>query len=324
MVPLRWVHFREALTLVFGKFDADTSEFLGALDEGTRKVYSNGLSAFLTFYQSQGTIKDFLDRVEEDFLRPRREKTRVARKTLKEFVDWLQKKGYKPKSIRVYVAAIQSEARYFDIAITTRYVDLPTSRPVSSKYPWNIEEINRFINLFKEPIYKSLATATVQSGLSISDLLALTYTDIKQEYEAGITPLCFDIARIKTEIPYMSFIGTWGVEALRQHLEPSKLKIEEPLFPITDRAVREYFRRIARKFIGKWKERNPCRIHSLRAAFRTILGDHKVEPLYIEFFMGHKVPEQQRVYVSKSRDGWRQTYKEQVEPWLTPPKGELA
>jgi len=36
--------------------------------------------------------------------------------------------------------------------------------------------------------------------------------------------------------------------------------------------------------------------------------------------MGHRVPEQQIVYVSKSREGWRETYRSLAEPWLTPPQ----
>jgi hypothetical protein len=36
--------------------------------------------------------------------------------------------------------------------------------------------------------------------------------------------------------------------------------------------------------------------------------------------MGHKTPEQQSAYINKSRESWRHTYKEQAEPWLTPPQ----
>jgi hypothetical protein len=36
--------------------------------------------------------------------------------------------------------------------------------------------------------------------------------------------------------------------------------------------------------------------------------------------MGHALPEQQGAYVNKSIERWRQTYKEQAEPWLTPPQ----
>jgi hypothetical protein len=36
--------------------------------------------------------------------------------------------------------------------------------------------------------------------------------------------------------------------------------------------------------------------------------------------MGHKLPEQQGAYINKSVESWRQIYKEQAEPHLTPPQ----
>jgi len=35
--------------------------------------------------------------------------------------------------------------------------------------------------------------------------------------------------------------------------------------------------------------------------------------------MGHALPEQQGAYINKNIESWQQTYKEQAEPWLTPP-----
>lgn len=39
-----------------------------------------------------------------------------------------------------------------------------------------------------------------------------------------------------------------------------------------------------------------------RLAFRTFLSDYKVDSLYIEFWMGHKIPEQIGAYFNKSRE----------------------
>jgi len=300
-------------------FDKDTVEFLEALDSGTRKIYSCGLAAFQEFYKPQGTIKGFLDRVEEDSLRSRRDKQRVARNTLKEFLEWLHGKGYKSKTVRAYVAAVQSEAKYFDLPISTRYVDVPVGKPFSQKYPWTIDDISKFVSMIGKPIHKAIAVSIFQSSLGISDLLALTYGDIQHEFEQGVVPICLDLARIKTDVPFMTFIGDWGVSLLKQHLAGNSLKPEDRLFRITSSAVDGYFERLARKFVGEYQGNNPIRPHSLRAAFCTLLSDHKVNPLYIEFWMGHHVAEQQRVCVSKSREGWRETYRTQAEPWLTPP-----
>jgi len=298
--------------------DEEVTEFLSVLKPGTRRVYSHGLSAFQRFYAQQGSIKEFLNLVEEDQRKPRWERKRVARTTLNAFVVWLEKHGYKPKSIRAYVGAIQSLAKYFDIPISLLYVDLPPAQAISKKHPWTIEDIGKFVTLMENPIYKSIAASIVQSGLSLSDLLSLTYGDINVELEKNITPLCLDLSRKKTSVPFMTFLGDWAAKLLKEHLINERMEEENYVYNVTARAVDAYFCRTARKFAGKFHGRNPYSPHSLRAAFRTLLSDHKVDPLYIEFWMGHKVPEQQRVYISKSREGWRQTYREQAEPWLTP------
>jgi len=301
------------------RFDEETQEFLGALDTSTAKLYSNGLTAFQVFYKSHGTIKDFLDKLDEDLQRPRNERQRVGRTTLKEFIIWLKAQGYAPKTVRTYVAAVQSEARYFDIALSTRYTNMPSGNPVSKKEPWTLESVTKFIGAMKKPLYRSVAVTVFQSGLSLSDLLALTYGDIKTEYEAGIVPLCLDLSRIKTDVPFMSFIGEWGVRSLKEHLNGAVLAPEDRLYNISESAIERYFKRLAKKFgVGEYKGMNPMRPHSLRSAFKTLLSDNKVDSLYSEFWMGHRVAEQQRVYVSKSREGWRETYKTQAEPILTP------
>jgi len=273
---------------------------------------------FQEFYSSQGSIKDFLDRVEQDRLLPRSERRRVDRVTLNSFVVWLHDRGYTPKTIRIYVGAVQSLAKYFDIPISLRYVRLPPAQPINRKHPWTIEEVGDFIASMDKPIYKSMATSIVQSGLSISDLLALTYKDIKEEFEKGITPLCLHLTRKKTGISFITFLGSWSVKLLREYLADRRLGDETLIYEISSRAVHAYFRKIAQKFADNFKGRNPYSPHSLRAAFRTFLSDHKVDPLYIEYWMGHALPEQQGAYINKSIESWRQTYRQQAEQWLTP------
>lgn len=48
--------------------ESEVSEFLSVLRLGTCNVYRRGLEAFQEFYSAQGSIKDFLDRVEKDRL----------------------------------------------------------------------------------------------------------------------------------------------------------------------------------------------------------------------------------------------------------------
>jgi integrase len=199
-------------------------------------------------------------------------------------------------------------------------VQLPPAQPVNKKHPWTIEEVGKFIAAMDKPLYKSIAASILQSGLSVSDLLALTYGDIKEDFENGTTPICLSLTRKKTGVSFVTFLGSWSVKMLKEYLANRKLEHEAPIYNVSSRAVHAYFRKTAQKFAGNFKGRNPYSPHSLRAAFRTFLSDHKVDTLYIEYWMGHTLPEQQGAYINKSIESWRQTYKEQAEPWLTPPQ----
>jgi integrase len=199
-------------------------------------------------------------------------------------------------------------------------VQLPPAQTVNKKHPWTIEEVGDFIAAMDKLLYRSIAASILQSGLSISDLLALRYGDVKEEFEKGITPICLSLTRKKTGVNFITFLGSWSFKLLKDYLAHRKFEDDTPIYAVSSRAVHAYFRKTAQKFAGNFKGRNPYSPHSLRAAFRTFLSDHKVDPLYIEFWMGHALPEQQGAYINKSIESWRQTYKEQAEPWLTPPQ----
>jgi len=297
------------------EFDVDTKEFLNALKEGTRRVYRAGLANFQIFYGK--SPKHFLDALEEDQHRPRRQKLRIARNTFREFAEWMDKKGFSPKTIRAYVAAVQSLAAYFDLKATTRYVNLPDAEAVSKKFPWTLETVTKFVSMIEEPELKSAAVTLFQSGLGIKDLLSLSYSDIKYEYEHQIVPLCLDLSRYKTKVKFITFIGSWGITLLRQHLQDKKLNLNTPIYSVSHHTIDDKFQKIAEKFVGKYNGQNPTRPHTLRAAFRTLLGDASMDRDVVKFFMGQKLPEQDKVYHSRSRDGWRAQY-EKYEFALTP------
>jgi integrase len=300
-------------------FEAGVERFLKSCKPNTRRTYT---AAYLAFEEFSGeSVLDFLRRAEEDMKKEGLNKSHVARTTLADFVTWLESKKKANKTIRVYVGAIQGLAKYYDLRIGASYINLPPSITIHKKHPWTIEEIGNFISQMNHTLYKSIAATIVQSGLSLADLLELKYGDIKDEFEKGVTPLCVDLTRKKTSIRFLTFIGKWGVSLLKEHLNGKRLTDKTPIYDVCDRAVHAYFRRVGAKFGNKkLKGRNPYTPHSLRAAFRTILSDHQIDHIIIEFWMGHSVPEQQIVYVSKSREGWRETYRTQAEPWLTPPQ----
>lgn len=299
----------------------DGLEFLNAFEESTRKTYRSALVKFLLFYKQASygdSLADFLDRIEEDSKKPRRQRSRIARNVLREFVNWLNDKDYAPKTVRTYISSVQSLCSYYGITISTKYANLPSSHPISKKHPWTLEEVGNFINSMRNTELRAIASMIFQSGIGLGDIISISYGDLKREYENDIRPLCFDFSRKKTDVLFMTFIGNWAIDALKDYLgNRPRLGESDTLFSLSERTIEWKFAKLARQQIGEYKGSNPMRPHSLRSAFRTILGDAGLNETYIEFFMGHRLPEQRKVYISKSREGWREIYR-RYEDVLTP------
>lgn len=310
-------------------FDRKVEDFLSKKKPSTRKIYTAGLLAFQEFYAPYGDIPDFLDQLQADRSLDWRQRKNVAANVISEYVNWL-KRRFKRKTVRTYVGAIQQLAKYYNLEFSTRDTQLPASNPELKKHPWTLEEVQHFLDLFDHQMYRSFAVLIFQSFFDCRTALELEYRDIQGEYETRKVPLCLDTERFKTEIPFCSFIGRWGVFELKKWLTiRGKLNLEDKLFPVSEQAVAEYFRRKTQLFLDRplaRGERSPCGTHSLRAGGMTLAQDNltgdpdqvRAAERYIDFFAGKTVPEQRRVYISKSREGWRQTWQTRIEPYVTP------
>lgn len=286
----------------------ETVKFLNALKPSSRVTYKPGIQHFQEFFVKDGTIRDFLKRVIDDRRLDPLDQTFLDREVLKAFVKWMQEKEYAAKSIRTYAASIQSLAKFYGIEITTEYLGLPASIPQSRKYPWELESVSKFIGSMDNPMYRCIATVILQSGLAISDVLSLDYLSIRGDLESSIVPICLDLVRTKTSTPHLTFVGQLGTNLIRQHLEGKKLEDSTKLFMVTSRSIEEYFAKKAGEFLGHYEGSNPCRPHSLRSAFRTLLVGAGCVESYVEFWMGHNLGDIKKIYTSKTIVGWRAEY----------------
>jgi integrase len=313
----------------------ETSKFLMAVRTGSRTTYQPGLLRlqeflheaqqhvnkeanleFLTSINSQDlfggviTIRDFLKNIIADRRLDPLEQQFTDREILKYFVKWLQWKQYTPKSIWTYVGAVQRLGAYYGITIETTYLDMPPANAASKKFPWELDTVAKFIkSMADEPVYQTMAVTIFQSGLGLSDLLALDYDSIKADFEANITPFCLDLVRLKTNVPHMTFVGSLGASLIRESIGSRKMEEDKTkLFDVTARSVEKYFLRKAVEFLITIEGTNPMRPHSLRSAFDTLMTDDGCPESYVEFFMGHRLKDIKKIYKSKTVEGWRKIY----------------
>jgi integrase len=314
---------------------AESHKFLNAVREGSRKTYQPGLTRFQEFlieaqkhirgetnidflsaentrelFSNVVTIRDFLKQILADRRLDPLSQQFTDREILKFFAKWLLSREYTAKTIWTYIGAIQRLGAYYGITIETTYLGMPPANAASKKFPWELDTVAKFIkSMADEPVYQTMAVTIFQSGLGLSDLLALDYDSIKADFEANITPFCLDLVRLKTNVPHMTFVGSFGASLIRESIGSRKMEEDKTkLFDVTARSVEKYFLRKAVEVLGTIEGTNPMRPHSLRSAFDTLMTDDGCPESYVEFFMGHRLKDIKKIYKSKTVEGWRKIY----------------
>jgi hypothetical protein len=296
--------------------------FLGALQPNTRDTYRNGLDKFESYLKTlpeyavfSDPLFAFLINVKKDRNLDVLEMKYEERKIIKGFWRWLAAKGYAPKSQLVHVAAVQSFGLYYQVPISTKFTDPPASTAVNEKCEWTLEMLGKFIESMESSFYQSLATSLLQCTLRLSDVIGenLPYKIIQKEFESGIVPVCILIKNSeKTLIRHRTFLGSLAVKKMKAYFEEEGTpKPDEPIYPISDRTVDEYFARTAKKMFPEWKGQNPYGPHSIRGAASTFLSDALCPESAIEYLGGHSLDKDVKLrYRRRSTERWRVFYKQ--------------
>lgn len=239
-----------------------------------------------------------------------------------DFINFLKQLGKSNNTIRVYFGAVQNFLKFKHIVVSARFIGNlppPVENPVNHKHEWTLEEIRFFID--SAPTYrdKAIIGCLFQSGLGVNELVHLDYGNIQEDFEKENIPICLKLVRQKTDVPFKTFFGRDAVKYLRLYLQTRKnLTPEIPLFTkwgseerITTGAIQQKFSEIAKdlSFIKKKELEgfNPCRPHSLRAAFKSKLIN-KISDELIDFWMGHELGSTKDAYLNMPTKELRELY----------------
>jgi len=313
-------------------FDGKTQKFIDGLKKpSTKRTYTFGLLEFKRFLKEKQnlTVDQWIIEVDKDHYRTVDNATDIASESLRDFGNSLQKKGLSANTIALYVAAVQSlfyrrvNGRY---KLSSKFADLPKAETISEKEEWTLELMSEYFLAMDKQIYRTIVIVIFQSGLSLEEILALTYGDIAEEFEAGVAPLTLHLKRKKTGVPFYTFLGTVAIEQLKNYFaEVGTPRLDQPIFhadkspndpdglkSITKAGIERYFARRAKRFLKKeWVGSNPRRPHSIRAAFQKLLVLNDCPEVITEYFMGHEVGKLKQAYIVKgmSKEQFREVYR---------------
>ncbi len=203
-----------------------------------------------------------------------------------------------PNTVSSAVAAVRSFFRYNYMPLVE--VAVPSPYPIRQNKVPMPEELRVLVESCKkeDKLLKAWILCQGMSGMSNVDLLNLEFKSkwchsidfgyIGEQLRKGLDILHIHIIREKTAASglgfYDTFIGKHGTEALNEFVDFSK----ERLFNISNRAIEIKIHDLGIT-AGVTTEEAPIRPYSLRKYFETRLRFAKVDPVLIDYMMGHSI-----------------------------------
>lgn len=116
--------------------DVDLGEaikrFLKTKGVSTAKCYRSSLRRFVIFYGA--SLESFIRKVEskrqENMDLPVVERERYAEDVVRNWVEWLEEKGYAPTSINASLGALQNLLQYYQMPLSFRFIEKPPNKPL--------------------------------------------------------------------------------------------------------------------------------------------------------------------------------------------------
>lgn len=208
---------------------------------------------------------------------------RLHEEKLLAFESYLEKKGKLARSsINTAHNIIKSfySANYADLKAQPLKTWAATRRSVPTP-----DQLRGMVESAESYRDKAVIMFLAQTGLGVEDFQAITYGQIKDEFEQDVEPLHIHLVREKTKTEHDTFLGKDGLLYLKLYLAQTEPKKNDLIFNLTARTV-EYIVRGASERAGIDPHVTP---HKLRSFFKTYLTLNKVPVEIVEYWMGHRV-----------------------------------
>ncbi|MCK4636949.1 MAG: site-specific integrase [Methanomicrobia archaeon] len=319
-------------------------KYLDTKNPGAKRHYRRGFDLYEEF--SDSSLYALLMQVDGDRKKPLMARENPEFSQLNSFIDYLVKeRKLAPKTIRVIFAGISDYFDFYGVHLHKRRLRLPKNLPKENNEKMNIRipEVRKMLEHCVCNRDKAIVLCLFQSGMSISDLLAMNVGDVidgdSQTGSLDDPPILFHKARVKNAIKYRTCFSRDGCNAVKRYLEERKRKYGpyayiDPLFiklrsknqdknkeRLDVFSVDMVFKKIVVRSGLVSPERlkaadlNPARPHSLRMAFSSILRENGCPKEISDYLMGHKISNDS-AYLNFTDGQLRDLYKK-YEKFLT-------
>ena len=308
----------------------EVQTWLRTVSERSRPLYKSSLNRFCDF---TGKKPDELIRQRDDELKNSDHNNRTGiRDLILDFREYLEKEEYAGKTINATDGAI----RGFFTAVLGKgaMINIKNYRNAQVRQKKDLVptlgELRMILDVCSiEEKFRVIFLA--QTGMRISDALAMKVGDVQRELDLGNVPLAITYLPEKDREAIgerITFLALDGVEMLKAYLRwrrdlGEEITVDSPLFvsrtnrgdaAVHSEKINEMIHRIAKKagLNGEWKY-GILRAHSFRKFFITQMTNHGVQDKVVDFFVGHAVTEIDRVYWARRTEDLRKIYSDRQQ-----------
>lgn len=266
--------------------------------ESTKQKYQQFFNAFCEWIGKNPN--QILEERKEDLKATDPREQRRYEIKLKEFIAYLEAKGFSTSTQQVAYAAIRSFFETNYMPLNMRRADYPSGEALGYRAATK-EDIRKICNKI------SLRTKTLifflkDSGLRVSDITKLKYGHIAKELESGSSFIPINVVTEKNKIVAKTFIGPETTRLLKKYIsrrrkgtrkvEPEEITDNSPLFRKRKKPVTISRSGISSLIVHHVKRaglENEISAHSFRKFFQTQLEAGGINPNWIDQMIGHKL-----------------------------------
>ena len=323
-----------------------------AKSPNTRRNYSHDLNSFAAF--TGKTPDELIIEAEAEIKDSKLMRERSVSDDVPDFLEHLKGKNLAPNTIRNYIMAIQSFYTFYDIQFPKQRNLESTVLETNIEIPTK-EDIQAILKHTDE-LERAIVLVGVSSGLSMNEIINLKVGNFRTGHNSttGITTL--KLRRGKTKVDFITFLTPEASQAvndylkfrertsdstdkrkqnqlLKQHVyadsdylfigrtipnewldkkDESLRKLERNSFLKLYRTLNEKSRKSTPK--GTW---NIIRSHNLRKYYNSALINAGADSFFVEFTMGHKIPDTKDRYFRHDSNSLARNIFEKFIPFIT-------
>ena len=313
------------------KYNSLINDWLVEIDaaENTRRNYIRAMSYYTDL--SGRMPEELIEEAEQEVVSGTLMRKRRIKSHLLRFKEYLDENGYAPKTQNVYLSAVHSFYRTYEI-------DLPRKRQrnrivtleKNGKRLLTIEDVRKMVSHARTLRDKAIVLTMASSGLAQREVRSLTLGNFYEglDAETGITTL--HLRRQKVRMDFITFISPEATRMIKDYLAARGIhghmggedtdhlfatrtgsQISEGRFVdiFADIGKRAGYEKVGGTF-------SIVRPHALRKFFSSTLLNNGADIWFVDYLMGHRIDSTHEAYFRADPDKLKQRYMQYL-PFLS-------